>query len=76
MHAPEEGRLLAACSVCTVERCEGCDVIHLHFGATTVRFKPAAFTLLCETLLSALGQVAPQLEVTARVRHGKATANH
>lgn len=53
--------LLASCSICTVERCTECNVIHLHFGAASVRFKPAAFAMLCETLLSALAQVAPEV---------------
>jgi hypothetical protein len=60
MNEPHVNNLLASCSVCTVERCTECDVIHLHFGAASVRLKPAAFVMLCETLLSALAQVAPK----------------
>jgi hypothetical protein len=52
-------KLLARSSVCTVERCGECEIIHLHFGASSMRFRPAAFVQLCETLLSALGQVTP-----------------
>lgn len=59
MNESSAAKLLANSSVCTVERCGECEIIHLHFGATSVRFRPAAFVQLCETLLSALGQVAP-----------------
>lgn len=59
MHEIHPARLLAGCSVCTVERRGECEIIHLHFGAASMRFRPAAFVQLCETLLSALGQVTP-----------------
>lgn len=59
MNESHANKLLARSGVCTVERCNDCEIIHLHFGATSVRFRPAAFVQLCETLLSALGQVTP-----------------
>lgn len=59
MRESHSNELLSSCSVCSVERCGECDMIHLHFGATSVRFRPAAFVQLCETLLAALGQVTP-----------------
>lgn len=64
-------RLLAGCSVCTVEHCADCDVVHLHVAGTTLRFKRAAFTLMCETLFSALTQVAPEVTVVTRVHGGQ-----
>lgn len=69
-------RLLAGCSVCTVEHCADCDVVHLHVGGTTLRFKRAAFTLMCETLLSALSQVAPEVTVVTRIHGGQAQPSH
>jgi hypothetical protein len=76
MHETHPARLLAGCSVCTVEHCADCDVVHLHVGGTTLRFKRAAFTLMCETLLSALSQVAPELTVVARVHRTQAQPGH
>ena len=48
----------------------------VHVGGTTLRFKRAAFTLMCETLLSALSQVAPELTVVARIHGGLTQPNH
>ncbi|MEK7816598.1 MAG: hypothetical protein AAB294_07245 [Pseudomonadota bacterium] len=59
MHEIHPARLLAGCSVCIIEHCADCDVVHVHVGAASMRFRPAAFVQLCETLLSALGQVTP-----------------
>ncbi len=60
MNDPHTAKLLAHSSVCTVERCGECEIIHLHFDAASMRLRPAAFVQLCETLLSALGQVTPE----------------
>lgn len=76
MHETHPARLLAGCSVCTVEHCADCDVVHLHVAGTTLRFKRAAFTLMCETLLSALSQVAPEVTVITRVHGGQAQPSH
>lgn len=67
-----EKRPLAASEVCAVERCAGCGVLHLHFGATTVRFTADAFLALCDTLLAArarmLQEVAGKEEQRKTVR--------
>lgn len=76
MHETHPAQLLAGCSVCTVEHCADCDVVHLHVAGTTLRFKRAAFTLMCETLLSALSQVAPEVTVVTRVHGGQAQPSH
>jgi len=76
MHDAHPARTLAGCSVCTVEQCADCDVLHVHVGSTTLRFKPAAFALLCETLLSALSQVAPEVTVVTRLHGGPAPSSH
>ena len=76
MHEIHPARLLAGCSVCTIEHCADCDVVHVHVGSATLRFKRAAFTLMCETLLSALSQVAPELTVVARIRGGQTQPSH
>ncbi|HLD14703.1 MAG TPA: hypothetical protein VJB18_08330 [Burkholderiales bacterium] len=76
MHETRPARLLAGCSVCTVEHGADGDVVHLHAGGTTLRFKRAAFTLMCETLLSALNQVAPEVTVVTRIHGGQAQPSH
>lgn len=76
MHETHPARLLAGCSICTIEHCAGCDVVHMHVGGTTLRFKRAAFTLMCETLLSALSQVAPEVTVVTRIHGGQAQPSH
>ncbi len=76
MHETHPARLLASCSICSVEHCADCDVVHVHIDSTTLRFKRAAFTLMCETLLSALSQVAPELTVVARIHGGLTRPNH
>lgn len=76
MPEPYPARLLADSGVCTVEQCTGCDVVHVHIGNTTLRLKRAAFTLVCETLLSALSQVAPEVTVVTRLHGGPAPSSH
>lgn len=76
MHETRPAQFLAGCSVCTVEHCADGDVVHMHVGGTTLRFKPAAFTLMCETLLSALGQVSPEVTVVTRIHGGQAQPSH
>lgn len=60
MNESHAAKLLAHSGVCTVKRCGECEIIHLHFGSSSLRFRPAAFVQLRETLLSALGQAAPE----------------
>jgi len=57
--------ILAASEVCTVERCDGCCVVHVHFGAATVRFTSEAFAALCGTLNSALARQNAKEQVCA-----------
>lgn len=76
MHKAHPARLLAGCSICTVEHCADCDVVHLQVAGTSLRIKRAAFTLMCETLLSALSQVAPEVTVVTRVHGGQGQLSH
>lgn len=55
-HDLHRRELLAASEVCTVERCDGCCIVHVHFGAATVRFTSEAFAALCGSLNSALAR--------------------
>jgi len=55
-HDLHRHELLAASEVCTVERCDGCCIVHVHFGAATVRFTSEGFAALCGTLNAALAR--------------------
>lgn len=55
-HDLHRREILAASEVCTVERCDGCCIVHVHFGAATVRFTSEAFAALCRTLNTALAR--------------------
>lgn len=65
--------ILAASEVCTVERCDGCCIVHLHFGATTLRFTSEAFAALCGTLNSALAREVANHRVRAEAPYGGGT---
>lgn len=54
MNNPSETRILSSGLVAEVEHCAGCEVMHLHIGAFTLRMKPAAMHDLCDTLKRAL----------------------
>lgn len=69
-HETHSRHVLAASEVCAVERCEDCGVVHVHFGAVSIRFTPEAYAVLCETLFSARSEAMreiPKLEA----QHGK-----
>jgi len=73
MGSGHNGDLLAGYEVCSVERCADCGIIHLHFGATSIRLRDRAFMLLCQTLFSALVEVAPEMvEADATANAGSA----
>ncbi len=75
MSASHSGDLLARCEVCSVERCADCGIIHLHFGATSIRLHTRAFMLLCQALFMALAEVAPEM-VEAETAGGAGSAQH
>jgi hypothetical protein len=54
MHNPSNRRILSSGLVAEVEHCAGCEVMHLHIGAFTLRMKPAALHDLRDTLSRAL----------------------
>lgn len=59
MHNPSDRsasnrRILSSGLVAEVEHCAGCEVMHLHIGAFTLRMKPAALHDLRDTLSRAL----------------------
>lgn len=65
--------ILAASEVCTVERCDGCCIVHLHFGAATLRFTSDAFAALCGTLNTALARQDAKDRVRAESALGGGT---
>lgn len=54
MHNPSNRRILSSGLVAEVEHCAGCEVMHLHIGAFTLRMKPVALHDLRDTLSRAL----------------------
>lgn len=54
MHNSSNLRVLSSGLVAEVEHCAGCDIMHLHIGAFTLRMKPAALHDLRDTLSRAL----------------------
>jgi hypothetical protein len=54
MHNAANRRILSSGLVAEVEHCAGCEVMHLHIGAFTLRMKPAALHDLRDTLSRAL----------------------
>lgn len=52
-HSPNR-RILSSGLVAEVEHCTGCEVMHLHIGAFTLRMKAAALHDLRDTLSRAL----------------------
>jgi len=59
--------ILAQSGACEVEHCPGCDLVHVHFGHASVRLTPAAFRIVCRTLLLAMRRLAPQDIEAAKV---------
>lgn len=54
MHNASNRRILSSGLVAEVEHCAGCEIMHLHIGAFTLRMKPAALHDLRDTLSRAL----------------------
>lgn len=54
MHSPSKRRILSSGLVAEIEHCVGCDIMHLHIGAFTLRMKPTALHDLRDTLSRAL----------------------
>jgi hypothetical protein len=54
MHNTSNRRILSSGLVAEIEHCAGCEVMHLHIGAFTLRMKPAAMHDLRDTLSRAL----------------------
>ncbi len=54
MHNPANRRVLSSGLIAEVEHCAGCEVMHLHIGAFTLRMKAAALHDLRDTLSRAL----------------------
>lgn len=57
MYKPSEKRILSSGLVAEIEHCAGCEVMHLHIGAFSLRMKPAAMHDLCDTLKRALASL-------------------
>lgn len=54
MHSPSNRKILSGGLVAEVEHCAGCEIMHLHIGAFTLRMKPAALHDLRDALSRAL----------------------
>ena len=54
MNSSPNRRILSSGLVAEVEHCAGCEIMHLHIGALTLRMKPAALHDLRDTLSRAL----------------------
>jgi hypothetical protein len=54
MHSASSRKILSSGLVAEVEHCAGCEIMHLHIGAFTLRMKPAALHDLRDTLTRAL----------------------
>ncbi|MBY0271367.1 MAG: hypothetical protein K2X06_15990 [Burkholderiales bacterium] len=54
MHNSAKRRILSSGLVAEVEHCAGCEIMHLHIGAFTLRMKAAALHDLRDTLSHAL----------------------
>lgn len=54
MHNTSNRRILSSGLIAEVEHCAGCEVMHLHIGAFTLRMKAAALHDLRDTLSRAL----------------------
>ncbi|MBX9905620.1 MAG: hypothetical protein K2Y31_14810 [Burkholderiales bacterium] len=54
MHNPSNRRILSSGLVAEIEHCAGCEIMHLHIGAFTLRMKPVALHDLRDTLSRAL----------------------
>jgi hypothetical protein len=54
MHNPANRRILSSGLVAEVEHCAGCEIMHLHIGALTLRMKATALHDLRDTLSRAL----------------------
>lgn len=67
MHNPAKRSILSSGLVAEVEHCAGCEIMHLHIGAFTLRMKPAALHDLRDTLSRALA---------ALPAHGSESAMH
>jgi hypothetical protein len=64
MDSDEHGQrtTLARCSMCQVEHCADCDVVHVHVGHASVRLTMSGFLAMCATLLEAARTAAQQAD--------------
>lgn len=68
MHNSSNRRILSSGLVAEIEHCAGCEVMHLHIGAFTLRMKPAAMHDLRDTLSRAL-ETLPEHDCESTAHH-------
>ena len=70
MDSDEHGQrtTLARCSMCQVEHCADCDVVHVHVGHASVRLTMSGFLAMCATLLEAARTAGLQADAPHELR--------
>lgn len=70
MHNESNRRILSSGLIAEIEHCAGCEIMHLHIGAFTLRMKAVAMHDLRDTLSRALAALPahdqePAMQATA-----------